>query len=119
MIDWLTEAEAACEAATEGPWQLVTKSGVHRIIGPHHPAVGNPSVAFQCTYGRGIGHEDFIEECQATAEFIALSRTALPRAIAIIRAADELARMVEGGFAEGPSLTMILAAYRKLRDIDH
>ncbi len=53
---------------TPTPLRLVTEQGLHKIIGPHHPAIGDPTVAFHAVYGRGVGHQDLIDECQATAE---------------------------------------------------
>lgn len=56
---------------TPGPWELRTEEGLHKIIGPHHPAVGRPPVAFHAVYGTGVGHQDRIDECLANARLIA------------------------------------------------
>lgn len=56
---------------TKEPWHLETSEGIHRICGSkQHPAVGVPTVAFECVYGRGIGHQDHIDECAANAHRI-------------------------------------------------
>ena len=55
---------------TPGPWRLRTRNGVHEIIGTRHPDIGEPPVAFQAVYGRGRGHQFFIDECLATAHLL-------------------------------------------------
>lgn len=101
MTDWIDEAEAACEAAAQGPWS---------------------SQAVEDMMLNGLPEYILKEKpIQPDAEFIALSRTALPRALKALRAADELARIL-GVLDEGrnlgpgrPGIQKALAAYRKAR----
>lgn len=117
MTDWIDDAEAACEAATEGPWKL-EKRIVHEEYYEMVIDLG------------GTGELQTTESgaMQADMQFVPISRTALPRALAIIRAADELAKIIgeicpvkfgpdvpRPGPAYWSRANEALAAYRKAR----
>ena len=97
-MDWRAEARAACAAATEGPWiaKSLRQEGQFRI------EIGS-------LYAFGLIGED-------NACFIALARTAFPRALDALDKADALAAEVEkfGRIHMFPSkLTNALSAFRK------
>ena len=77
--EWLDQAQARCDAATEGPWALDLKWDER-----HGTNYGVDAIEAHDTWPVVDGG---IEE---DAEFIAAARTDLPRAIAALRAAMEV-----------------------------
>lgn len=119
--DWLAEAKALCDAATRGPWRHPEDDGT---IGSVECSRGTVAQVQQCA--PGMTRREANEQRQRDAEFIASARTDLPRALAVVEAADALAAAVDA-LAEAEryhvgdwdkyydSMYAALAAYRKAR----
>ncbi len=99
--DDLTRWQGLCEAATPGPWDGVISTGCVRYLGcpideidlQHGDYIA--SVTSSATEGSDVCRD------VRNAEFIAESRTAMPRLIAEVRRLNEL--LAENGISDGPA----------------
>lgn len=87
LTDWLDQAQARVEAATDGPWSTT--------FGPReNPRVWGPddddAEPIAILRARGFIEPD---DAKATAEFMAHARADLPAAIAALRAVLDLVEM--------------------------
>lgn len=114
--DWVAETRALCDAATPGPWEHVMLPGREDPpeSGKRHVAVVNAHISLAIT------RRPRAVDC----DFIATARTALPRALTALEAADALAAAVSDGcgcdqcneMGDGPcQIETALAAYREAR----
>lgn len=109
--DWVELAMERCEAATPGPWRAVDGDDMEG-------AVIEKANDAEAEHMRRVAQADGYEENE-NADFIAHARTDLPRALAAVRAADELAEYIEAVLdmsdRHQPGLAGALAAYRLAR----
>lgn len=87
MDDWTTEARARCEAATPGPWDDVISSWHVRTLREGVDFICEMVDADDGTSGP-FGNPG--PQTSANKAFIAAARADLPRALAVVEAADAL-----------------------------
>ena len=112
---------ALCEAATEGPWEWERHDdSMDSLAGPH-----DVLSVMKCDSCVGSERRCYKPDPD-DAEFIARARTDLPRALAVVEAADRLAVLIDDYVGEDhdhdrdecdkcEALYVALAAYRKVR----
>ena len=114
----LAEWQAACDAATEGPWAADDADG---SICAQVPGDDDWETIIFASSRWGQGPDDFDEHLgesivfvgDGDAEFIAIARTALPEAIAEIRRRQDAARRILERVSGGdfPQLTYVGRQY--------
>lgn len=85
--DWVAEARALCDAATPGPW-MVPNGGIN---------LRGKQISWNVTTDAPNGERIGAAGCSnpEDAAFIASARTALPRALTALEAADVLAELAD------------------------
>ena len=103
----LDALERLCEAATPGPWKAKPMGGDSYVLAPDHkwhktrlPYDDMVAIAIARRLSPGGGESPFTDPYSASfshddARFIAAARTALPRALATIRARDDTVANLE------------------------